>query len=60
MNQSLSAPYIGCYGAFGMTDYYEAFEREAEQGINIVKAAKSAKLKHLIQRYADKFGGEYR
>jgi hypothetical protein len=38
-----------------MTDYYEAFEKEAQQGINIVKAAKYTKLKHLVIRYVGGF-----
>jgi hypothetical protein len=42
---------LGCYGAFGMTNYYEALDKEGQQGINIIEAAKSAKLKHLVLRY---------
>jgi hypothetical protein len=39
---------LGCYGVFGITDYFEAFEKEAQQGYNIVDAAKAAKVKHLV------------
>lgn len=45
---SLCSAFEGCYGAFGVTDYFEAFEREAQQGINMVEAAKAANLKHLV------------
>ncbi|CAE6501173.1 unnamed protein product [Rhizoctonia solani] len=37
-----------CYGVFGVTDYFEAFEREADQGIRIVDAARAAGIKHLV------------
>lgn len=45
---SLQHAFEDCYGAYGMTDYYDAGEKEAQQGINIVEAAKVAKLKHLV------------
>ena len=34
-----------------MTDYYEAAEKEVQQGINVVEAAKTTKLKHLVLWY---------
>lgn len=34
-----------------MTDYYEAADKEEQQGINIVEAAKATKLKHLVMWY---------
>ncbi|KAG9118415.1 hypothetical protein FRC07_007080, partial [Ceratobasidium sp. 392] len=46
--KSLRLAFDGCYGAFGITDYFDAFEQETQQGINIVDAAKAAKLKHLV------------
>lgn len=45
---------LGCYGAFGVTDYFDAFEKEAQQGNNIVEAAKLTGLKHLVIRYVSK------
>ncbi|KAF8604268.1 NAD(P)-binding protein [Ceratobasidium sp. AG-I] len=45
---SLRHAFQDCYGAYGMTDYYEAAEKEEQQGINIVEAAKATKLKHLV------------
>ncbi|CAE6398964.1 unnamed protein product [Rhizoctonia solani] len=45
---TLVAAFKGCYGVFGVTDYFDAFDREAQQGINIVDAAKAAGVKHLV------------
>ncbi|GAB1525135.1 hypothetical protein RhiTH_008292 [Rhizoctonia solani] len=45
---SLYNAFEGCYGAFGITDYYEAFDEEGQHGINIIDAAKATKLKHLV------------
>ncbi|KAG8715801.1 hypothetical protein FRC11_014796 [Ceratobasidium sp. 423] len=45
---SLIAAFQGCYGVFGVTDFFDAFEREAQQGINIVDAAKAAGVKHVV------------
>jgi hypothetical protein len=39
---------LGCYGVYAVTDFFEAFEKETQQGINIVDAAKSTGIKHLI------------
>ncbi|CAE6438291.1 unnamed protein product [Rhizoctonia solani] len=46
--ESLVKAFTGCYGVFGVTDYFEAFEREADQGIRIVDAARAAGIKHLV------------
>ncbi|ELU45169.1 NmrA domain-containing protein [Rhizoctonia solani AG-1 IA] len=45
---SLISAFRGCYGVFGVTDYFEAFDKEAQQGINIVDAAKAAGVEHLV------------
>ncbi|CUA73416.1 NmrA-like family domain-containing protein 1 [Gallus gallus] [Rhizoctonia solani] len=45
---SLRNAFEGCYGAFGLTDYFDAFEEEAQHGRNIIDAAQNAKLKHLV------------
>ncbi|EUC61014.1 3-beta hydroxysteroid dehydrogenase/isomerase family protein [Rhizoctonia solani AG-3 Rhs1AP] len=45
---SMIAAFKGCHGVFGVTDYFDAFERETQQGINIVDAAKAAGVKHMI------------
>lgn len=44
----------GCYGAFGVTDYFDAFQKEVQQGNNIVEAAKLTGLKHLVIRRVNK------
>ncbi|QRV75112.1 NmrA-like family domain-containing protein 1 [Ceratobasidium sp. AG-Ba] len=45
---SLCLAFKGCYGAYGTTDYFEAFEKELQQGINIIDAAKITNLEHLV------------
>ncbi|CAE6406962.1 hypothetical protein ACGC1H_002277 [Rhizoctonia solani] len=45
---SMIVAFKGCHGVFGVTDYFDAFERETQQGINIVDAAKVAGVKHMI------------
>ncbi|KAB5591412.1 NmrA family containing protein [Ceratobasidium theobromae] len=37
-----------CYGVFGVTNWYEAFEREREQGFNLVRAAKTTGIQHFV------------
>ncbi len=38
----------GCYGVFGVTNFWEHFAKEYQLGINIVDAAKAAGIKHLV------------
>jgi uncharacterized protein YbjT (DUF2867 family) len=38
----------GCYGVFGVTNFFEHFAKEFQQGINIVEAAHAAGIKHLV------------
>ena len=45
---SLAAALDGCYGAFGVTNFWEHFEKEGPQGINLVKAVAAAKIQHFI------------
>jgi len=46
---SLQAAMQGMYGVFAMTDWYrDDFEREIEQGRNLVAAARSAGVKHFV------------
>ncbi|QRW10708.1 NmrA-like family domain-containing protein 1 [Ceratobasidium sp. AG-Ba] len=45
---SLCKAFKGCYGVYGVTDYFDALDRETQQGINIVDAAKVAGIKHLV------------
>jgi len=51
---SLEAAFDGAYGVFGVTqpwtpDYRKCYpEKELVQGMNIIRAAKNAKVKHLV------------
>ncbi|CAE6398849.1 NmrA-like family domain-containing protein 1 [Rhizoctonia solani AG-1 IB] len=49
--ESLISAFKGCYGVFGVTNWFEAFEREREQGYNLVKAAKAANIQHFVFSY---------
>jgi uncharacterized protein YbjT (DUF2867 family) len=44
----LRAAISGCYGVFGVTSYWEHFEREYEQGINLVDAVAEAGVGHFV------------
>ena len=45
---SLKAAMQGCYGVFGVTNYWEAFEREVPQGKNLVDAVALSGIEHFI------------
>lgn len=45
---SLRAALAGCYGAFGVTNFWEHFDKEKEQGHNLVKAVAASDVKHFI------------
>src|SRR5215212_6040386 len=45
---SLRAALEGCYGAFGVTNFWEHFAKEREQGRNLVNAVADAKIQHFI------------
>ncbi len=45
---SLSAALAGCWGVFGITNYWEHFAKELEQGLHLVDAVKKAKVPHFI------------
>ncbi len=45
---SLRAAMKGCYGVFGLTNYWEHFEREYPQGKNLVDAVAAAGVEHFI------------
>jgi len=45
---SLRAALEGCYGAFGVTNFWEHFDREAEHGRNLVQAVADAKIEHFV------------
>ena len=45
---SLFSAMQGCYGVYGVTNFWEHFAREYQLGINIIDAAKAAGIKHLV------------
>jgi len=45
---SLRAALEGCYGAFGVTNFWEHFAKEEEQGRNLVNAVAESKVEHFI------------
>jgi uncharacterized protein YbjT (DUF2867 family) len=45
---SLRAALDGCYGAFGVTNFWEHFDREAQQGRNLVDAVADAGIRHFV------------
>jgi uncharacterized protein YbjT (DUF2867 family) len=45
---SLKAALKGCYGVFGVTNYWEHFEREVSQGQNLVDAVAASGVEHFI------------
>ena len=45
---SLKRVLRGCTGVFGVTNYWEAFQREYQQGVNLIDAASEAEVAHLV------------
>jgi uncharacterized protein YbjT (DUF2867 family) len=45
---SLRAALDGCYGAFGVTNFWEHFDGEAQQGRNLVDAVADAGIRHFV------------
>ncbi|XP_002736731.1 nmrA-like family domain-containing protein 1 [Saccoglossus kowalevskii] len=47
---SIDAALTGCYGVFGVTNYWEYLDksREIQQGRNLADAAKNAGVKHVV------------
>lgn len=45
---SLRAALAGCYGVFGVTNYWEHFEREYEQGKNLIDAVADSGAQHFV------------
>src|SRR6266853_441652 len=47
---SLKSALRDCTGVFGVTDFWEAFLREYDQGVNLIDAAFEAGVGHLVLR----------
>ncbi len=45
---SLKAAMKGCYGVFGVTNYWQAFDREVPQGKNLADAVALSGIEHFI------------
>lgn len=45
---SVRAALEGCYGVFGVTNFWEHFDGEYEQGINLVEAVSDACVGHFV------------
>ncbi len=45
---SLTAALEGCYGVFGVTNFWEHFEKEGQQGRNLVAAVAAANVRHFV------------
>ena len=45
---SLRAALEGIYGVFGVTNFWEHFDKEAEQGRNLINAVAGADVEHLV------------
>lgn len=45
---SLAAALMGCYGAFGVTNYWEHFEKEYQHGKNLIDAVKASGVEHFV------------
>jgi uncharacterized protein YbjT (DUF2867 family) len=46
--ESLRAALEGVYGVFGVTNFWEHFDREAEQGRNLVNAVAGSDVEHFV------------
>jgi len=46
---SLKRVLRGCTGVFGVTNFWEAFQREYQQGANLIDAACEAGVTHLVR-----------
>lgn len=45
---SLRAALEGCYGVFGVTNFWEHFGKEYAQGVNLVDAVKASGVEHFV------------
>ncbi|HEY6900993.1 MAG TPA: NmrA/HSCARG family protein [Puia sp.] len=45
---SLLSAMEGCYGVFGVTNFWEHFEKEFQQGKNLIDAARESGITHFI------------
>ena len=46
--ESLKTAMKGCHGVYGVTDFWEHFDKEYEQGKNLVDAVAASNIKHFV------------
>jgi uncharacterized protein YbjT (DUF2867 family) len=46
--ESLKQAMKDCYGVFGVTNFWEHFDREYQQGVNVVNAVHASKIEHFV------------
>lgn len=46
--ESLEIAMHGCYGVFGVTNFWEHFEKEFQQGKNLIDAVSYSSIKHFV------------
>lgn len=46
--ESLQAAMEGCYGVFGVTNFWEHFEKESFHGKNLIDAVKESEIEHFV------------
>src|SRR5215831_10317718 len=47
-SESIRRAVEGCKGVFGVTNFWEAYFREYDQGLNLINAAAEAEVEHLV------------
>src|SRR5690348_14939899 len=45
---TLRAAMAGCYGVFGVTNFWEHFQREQQHGRNLIEAVAAAGIAHFV------------
>lgn len=60
---TLKSALAGCYGAYGVTNYWEHFAAEYQQGVNLVDAVAASDVRHFVfstlPSVVDLTGGEF-
>lgn len=46
--QSIERALDGCWGCFGVTNFWEHFERERDHGRNLIEAVKAVRVEHFV------------
>ncbi|MEO8210504.1 MAG: NmrA/HSCARG family protein, partial [bacterium] len=46
--ESLVKAMKGCYGVFGVTNFWEHFDKEAQQGRNLIDAVRESNIEHFV------------